>query len=164
MAIAANLPTPQLFLLPHEAMINAFAAGYRPHDAVIALSRGALEQLDRNELQGVVAHEFAHIANGDIRLNLRLASAVHGLVFLSEAGRFLMGTGRIGFVLGRARSSGSDRKGGMPQLMLVGVALWLLGSLGGLGALSVPALLLTASNDPLLGGSCCPRSTTSLSR
>ena len=133
MAIAANLPTPQLFLLPHEAMINAFAAGYRPHDAVIALSRGALEQLDRNELQGVVAHEFAHIANGDIRLNLRLASAVHGLVFLSEAGRFLMGAGRIGFVLGRARSSGSERKGGMPQLMLVGVALWLLGSLGGLG-------------------------------
>ncbi|WP_158772805.1 M48 family metallopeptidase [Cobetia sp. L2A1] len=133
MAIAANLPPPQLFVLPHEAMINAFAAGYRPHDAVIALSRGALEQLDRNELQGVVAHEFAHIANGDIRLNLRLASAVHGLVFLSEAGRFLMGAGRMGVLVGGVSSSRSDKKGGMGKLMLLGVALWLLGSLGGLG-------------------------------
>lgn len=132
MAIAANLPPPQLFVLPHEAMINAFAAGYRPHDAVIALSRGALEQLSRNELQGVVAHEFAHIANGDIRLNLRLASAVHGLVFLSEAGRFLMGAGRIGILVGGVGSSRSDKKGGMGKLMLLGVALWLLGSLGGL--------------------------------
>src|SRR5690606_9859587 len=70
-AIAASVPVPQIFVLDHEDGINAFAAGYAPEDAAVAVTRGALLRLNREELQGVIAHEFSHVLNGDMRLNIR---------------------------------------------------------------------------------------------
>ena len=72
MAIASGMPVPLVYLLPNEAAINAFAAGFKPGDAVIGVTRGCIKQLNRDELQGVVAHEFSHILNGDMRLNMRM--------------------------------------------------------------------------------------------
>jgi Zn-dependent protease with chaperone function len=86
MAIAANTPAPDLYILPEEDGINAFASGPTPEQSAIAVTRGALERLSRDELQGVVAHEFSHILHGDVRLNIRLASYIFGLTFISEIG------------------------------------------------------------------------------
>ena len=89
MAIAASAPTPDVYLVPGEA-INAFAAGTTPHNAVIGVTRGAVRHLSRDELQGVVAHEFSHIMNGDMRLNIRLIAIVHGIVLISYLGYFCL--------------------------------------------------------------------------
>src|SRR5690554_3186394 len=100
MAIAAGIPAPPVYVLDAEAGINAFAAGARPAEAVVAVTRGTLEQLDRDQVQGVVAHEFSHILNGDMRLNLRLVAVLHGILLLTLAGRTLLrgarGSGRNG--------------------------------------------------------------------
>ena len=80
MALASGLPMPQVYLMEEEAGINAFAAGYSPNDAVIAVTRGALERLNRDELQAVIAHEFSHILNGDMRLNIRLMGVLFGIL------------------------------------------------------------------------------------
>lgn len=118
MAIASGVPVPQVYLLDNEAGINAFAAGLTPNDAVVAVTRGCLEQLSRDELQGVVAHEFSHIFNGDMRLNLRLIGLLHGILLLALAGRtVLRGSGR-----GRSRNSGG--------VALLGLGLLLVGYLG----------------------------------
>ena len=90
MAIAAGLAAPPVYVLNREAGINAFAAGRSPNQAIVVVTRGALEQLSRDELQAVIAHEFSHILNGDIRLNLRAACALQGIIFLSAIGRFMM--------------------------------------------------------------------------
>lgn len=116
MAIAAGLPVPQVFVLEDESRINAFAAGYSPADAAVAVTRGALDRLNRAELQAVVAHEFGHIAHGDIRLNLRLLGALFGIVVLGMVGRHLLGAGR------RSRD-------GAP-LALLAVALIVVGAVG----------------------------------
>ena len=79
MALAAGIHVPPVYVLENEAGINAFAAGRNPNDAVVAVSRGCLDYLTREELQGVIAHEFSHILNGDMRLNLRLIGIVHGI-------------------------------------------------------------------------------------
>ena len=90
MAIASGLAAPPLYVLNREDGINAFAAGRSPSQAIVVVTKGALEQLPRDELQAVIAHEFGHILNGDIRLNLRAACALQGIVFLSAIGRFMM--------------------------------------------------------------------------
>lgn len=90
MSIAAGVPVPELYVLEHEAGINAFAAGLNPADAAIAVTRGALEQLDRAELQGVIGHEFSHILNGDMRLNTRLIGLLFGLVVVALAARLVL--------------------------------------------------------------------------
>lgn len=90
MAIASGLAAPPLYVLNREDGINAFAAGRSPNQAIVVVTKGALEQLPRDELQAVIAHEFGHILNGDIRLNLRAACALQGIVFLSAIGRFMM--------------------------------------------------------------------------
>jgi len=96
MAIAAGAPMPQVFVLEHESGINAFAAGFTPADAVIAVTRGALDRLNRSELQAVVAHELGHILQGDTRLNLRLMGWLFGIVVLGLVGRqFLRGGARV---------------------------------------------------------------------
>ena len=77
-ALAAGVPVPPVYLL-EEPAINAFAAGLRPQNAVIGVTRGAIEKLSRDELQGVIAHEFSHILHGDMRLNTRLVAVLHGL-------------------------------------------------------------------------------------
>ncbi|WP_233809660.1 M48 family metallopeptidase [Paraburkholderia sp. HP33-1] len=120
MALAAGVPVPPVYVLP-EAGINAFAAGYAPGDAVVAVSQGCLNYLTRDELQGVVAHEFSHILNGDMRLNIRLIGLIFGIMVLSIIGRSLM-------FASRGRSSGrQDSRGGM---MLLGLGVFVLGLVG----------------------------------
>ncbi len=92
MAIASGVPAPAVYLLPQEKGINAFAAGFTPQDAVVAVTRGCVQTLSRDELQGVVAHEFSHILNGDMGLNLRLMGVVHGLFVLALIGRTILGS------------------------------------------------------------------------
>ena len=103
-AIASGVPMPKLYVLEHEAGINAFAAGYSPSDAVIAVTRGTLDRLNRDELQGVIAHEFSHILNGDMRLNIRLIGVLFGILMMAIVGRKILEHGRFG---GRDKSAGA---------------------------------------------------------
>src|SRR5262245_47700379 len=120
MALAAGVPVPPVYVL-EEPGINAFAAGYAPGDAVVAVSQGCLNYLTRDELQGVVAHEFSHILNGDMRLNIRLIGLIFGIMALSIIGRILMLTSG-------GRSSGrQDSRGG---LVLLGLGVFVLGLVG----------------------------------
>ncbi|MDI2143280.1 MULTISPECIES: M48 family metallopeptidase [unclassified Pseudomonas] len=89
MAIASGTCLPAVYLLPDES-INAFAAGFTPEDAAIGVTRGAVKLLTREELQGVIAHEFSHIFNGDMRLNTQLVAVVHGLLVLGLAGTYIL--------------------------------------------------------------------------
>jgi Zn-dependent protease with chaperone function len=118
MALAAGTPVPQVYVLDREPGINALAAGWDLGDSVICVTRGCLLKLTRNELQGVVAHEFSHILHGDARLNLRLMGAVFGMVSLGLVGKQLL--------RGSAWSTRRDA-----SLVLVGGALSTLGALGG---------------------------------
>lgn len=115
MAIAANMRAPAAFVLPRDASINAFAAGWDEKDSVICVTQGALEHLTRAELMGLVAHEFSHIYEGDTRLNMRLAGMVLGLELLHN--------------LGIAMTEGSDNKLDAPG-MLLGSVLRAAGWLG----------------------------------
>ncbi len=130
MAIASGVPVPETFVLEGEGGINAFAAGFAPGDAAIAVTRGCLEQLDREELQGVVAHEFSHILNGDMRLNIRLMGILFGILVIGMLGRMLLHGGRFGAVrVGAGRRSGNG--GGAAALVLIGgLALVVIGSIG----------------------------------
>ena len=141
MAIASGVPVPVVYVLENEPGINAFAAGYTTGDACIAVSRGCLEMLTRDELQGVVAHEFSHILNGDMRLNIRLIGLVFGLVGLAQIGymvfRFVSESRQAGpSAYGPSSSSDDDdKKSGSSQgfwlmLLLSGLAIYLLGLLG----------------------------------
>ncbi len=123
MALASGVPVPPVYLLPDEQGINAFAAGYSPSDAVVAVTRGTAEQLSRAELQGVVAHEFSHILNGDMRLNIRLIGVLHGILLLGLIGRLLF---RIASHSGRRRS----KNDGAIYFILIGITLLVLGYLG----------------------------------
>lgn len=89
-AIASGVPVPKLYVLEHEAAINALAAGYSPSDAAVAVTRGALDRLNRDELQGVIAHEFSHVLNGDMRLNIRLMGVLFGIMMLGLIGRKIL--------------------------------------------------------------------------
>jgi Zn-dependent protease with chaperone function len=124
MAIAAGMPVPPIYLLKNEEAINAFAAGYSPSDAVVAVTRGTAEQLTRDQLQGVVAHEFSHILNGDMRLNIRLIGILHGILLMGLIGRMLFNI---------AARGGGNRRGkndGTVYLLASGLLLMLLGLLG----------------------------------
>ncbi len=125
MALASGTPVPPVFLLDHEEGINAFAAGFTPGDAVIGVNRGTLDVLSRDELQGVIAHEFSHILNGDMRLNLRLVGLLHGILVLAIIGYYLMRAS------GGSRSrSSSGRGGGGGQIVLIGLAMLVIGYAG----------------------------------
>lgn len=121
MAIAANMPVPAVYLLPREANINAFAAGYESKDAVIGLTRGAVEAFSREQLQAVVAHEFSHILNGDMRLNIRLIAALAGILLIAHVGRMFLHS---------ARFSSARRRGNGNALPLVGLGLIIIGYIG----------------------------------
>src|SRR5262245_7409179 len=100
MAIASGLPVPAVYLLPEEPGINAFAAGLTTSDAAVAVTRGTIEKLTRDELQGVIGHEFSHVLNGDMRLNLRLAALVFGILVIGIGGRgilWALSRGRVRF-------------------------------------------------------------------
>jgi Zn-dependent protease with chaperone function len=94
MAIAAGTPVPGVYLLDNEYGINAFAAGFTPNDAVIGVTRGSLEQFNRDELQGVIGHEFSHILNGDMRMNITLMGWLHGILCIYLIGRGALQLGR----------------------------------------------------------------------
>jgi len=123
MAIASGVAVPRVFVMDEENSINAFAAGHSINDAVITVTRGTLTRLTRDELQGVIGHEFSHVLNGDMRLNMRLIGVLFGLTMVAMAGRFLLE------VAGRGRG-GSDRGGGIAVVALAGVTLWVLGYIG----------------------------------
>src|ERR1700736_4360727 len=89
-AIASSTPVPVLYYLPNEQAINAFAAGYTPADAAVCVTQGSLDRLNRDELQGVIAHEFSHIVNADMRLSLRLIGVLAGITALAVIGRTVM--------------------------------------------------------------------------
>lgn len=90
MAIASGTPAPPVYLLAGEQGINAFAAGFSPRDAVIGVTQGTIDHLSREQLQGVIAHEFSHIFNGDMRLNIRLMAVLNGILILGIAGYYLL--------------------------------------------------------------------------
>ncbi|MDA9297740.1 M48 family metallopeptidase [Pseudomonadales bacterium] len=119
MAIAAGTPVPPVYIIPDES-INAFAAGYSPGDAIIGVTEGALQNLSRDQLQGVIAHEFSHILNGDMRLNIRLMGVLYGILMLAVIGRIVLNGSRF-------RSS-SKRNGS--AILAVGLGLLILGYLG----------------------------------
>jgi Zn-dependent protease with chaperone function len=124
MALASGVPVPPVFLLSEEQGINAFAAGYSPSDAVVGVTRGCAQQLTRDQLQGVIAHEFSHILNGDMRLNLRLIGVLHGILLMGLIGRELL---RIGAYSGGGRSKKND---GLAYLLVIGLAFMVIGFLG----------------------------------
>jgi Zn-dependent protease with chaperone function len=126
MALAANMPVPPVYVMNHERGINAFAAGIVPADAVVAVTRGTIDHLKRHELQGVIAHEFSHILNGDMRLNIRLAAMLKGITFIGDVGHILL---RSNSRVRTGRSGKNDA-----ALPMLGLALWILGWLGGLAA------------------------------
>ena len=124
MAIASGVPVPEIYVLEEESGINAFAAGFTPSDAAIAVTRGTLELLDRNELQGVIAHEFSHVLNGDMRLNIRLMGVLFGIMVLGLIGRLIVRGGYHTSIV----SSRRDR--GAPVVLIVGLGLAVLGGIG----------------------------------
>lgn len=122
MAIASGIPVPPVYLID-EPSINAFAAGFSQDDAVIGVNQGTIDQLNRDELQGVIAHEFSHIVNGDTRINLRLIAALHGIIFLSMIGHTIL--------RGMRYSGSRSRKGGgNAPVLALGVGLLVIGYAG----------------------------------
>ena len=117
MAIASGMPAPNVYVLDEEPGINAFAAGYTTSDAAIGVTRGTLQLLRRAELQGVIAHEFSHVLNGDSRINVRAIGLLHGIFLIALVGRFVLHGSR-----------GSRREGA--GAAVVGLGLLAIGSIG----------------------------------
>lgn len=135
MSIASGVPVPEIYVLEAEQGINAFAAGYTPGDAAIAVTRGALETLDRDELQGVIAHEFSHILNGDMRLNIRMMGVLFGIMVLGLVGRVVLRGSFHGRVVARGRRRGA------PAVLAIGLGLVILGWIGVLFARIIKAAI-----------------------
>ncbi|MEX1137013.1 MAG: M48 family metallopeptidase, partial [Balneolales bacterium] len=130
MSIASGVAVPDIFVMDKEDSINAFAAGYSTNDAAVAVTRGTLEQLNRDELQGVIAHEFSHIFNGDMRLNVRLIGILNGILLLNLLGFMLLRGGIYGS-MGRRRSrSNGDKGGGAAAILALAIGLIVIGYIG----------------------------------
>lgn len=121
MALASGISVPHVYVMDEQRSINAFAAGYSPNEAVVVVTRGTLELLSRDELQGVIGHEFSHILNGDMRLNIRLMGVIAGIVMIGALGRFLMDVG-----MGRHSKDGD----GDIRILVLGLVIWIIGSIG----------------------------------
>ena len=117
MSIASGVPMPAVYILEREQGINAFAAGHSASDAVVAVTRGCLRHLSRDELQGVIGHEFSHILNGDMKLNMRLIGILFGIFCIATIGRILM----------EVRSGNSRDRNPLP---FIGFGLLIVGSMG----------------------------------
>ena len=127
MAIASGISTPTVFVMDEEG-INAFAAGLTLDDAVVCVTRGCIEKLDREELQGVVAHEFSHIFNGDMRLNLQLTATLHGILLIGLIGQFILrSTSRRRY---RYRSTSSKNNSSGLYVIVLAVGLIAIGYIG----------------------------------
>jgi Zn-dependent protease with chaperone function len=136
MAIASGMPVPQVFLMDGEIGINAFAAGFQPSDAVIGVTKGCLSKLSRLQLQGVIGHEFSHILNGDMRMNMRLIAILFGILCIGLLGRIILEAGTRHSLYSRGRrqsslfsSSSNKKEGGIP-LFLIGLGFMILGYSG----------------------------------
>lgn len=125
MAIASGVSVPDLYVMDNETSINAFVAGYTPGEAVMVVTHGALTHLTRDELQGVVAHEFSHILNCDMRINVRLIALLAGILMLGQIGHFMI---RVGFY-SSARSRNRDGRA-QAAMGLIGLALLIIGYVG----------------------------------
>jgi Zn-dependent protease with chaperone function len=132
-AIATGIRPPPVFVLKDEAGINAFAAGLDRKDAVIGVTQGAIDRLQRAQLQGIIAHEFSHIINGDMRLNIQILGVLTGVQALTMAARFLL---RLGLP---TPEKGADGKHplGMILALIFGIALWPIGQIGSLFAMLI---------------------------
>ncbi|MDB5349547.1 MAG: Zn-dependent protease with chaperone function [Planctomycetota bacterium] len=129
MALASGTPVPPVYIMDDERGINAFAAGFSSGDAVIGVTRGSLHHLNRDQLQGMIAHEFSHILNGDMRLDLKLLGILHGILLLAILGQILMRMASYGGSSSRSNSS-SDKKDNGAAFFLAGLALYVIGYLG----------------------------------
>lgn len=127
MAIASGVPVPDLYIMDNETGINAFVAGYTPGEAVMVVTHGAITQLNRDELQGVVGHEFSHIFNGDMRLNVRLIALLAGILMIGQIGGFLV---RASFYRSHASSRSSRDGRAQAAIGMVGLALLVIGYVG----------------------------------
>ncbi len=127
MALASGMPVPDIYILETESAINAFAAGYSMADAVIVVTRGTVEQLERNELQGIIAHEFSHILNGDMRLNIRMMGLLYGIMVLTIIGHTVSPRRRHS-VFGRSRTY--SRHQNNHSIALAGAGLLAVGYVG----------------------------------
>lgn len=136
MAIASGVPVPQVWIMDDDDGINAFAAGTTLGNAVIGVTRGTMQRLNRSELQGVIGHEFSHILNGDMLLNIRLLCMLHGLLLLSIVGQGMI---RVVFYSGGSR----DREGQALQLALaaVGLVITITGAVGAFFANMIQAAI-----------------------
>ena len=126
MAIASAIPMPEVYILEQEPGINAFAAGFTTSDAAVTVTRGTLETLSRDELQGVIGHEFSHILNGDMRLNTRLMGFLFGILSIGLIGKAVLNSARFGTVRSDSRRSNN----GAGAIYLAGLALFLIGYIG----------------------------------
>lgn len=127
MALASGIACPRVYVMDKEDAINAFAAGFHQNEAVIAVTRGTISRLTREELQGVVAHEFSHILNGDMRLNIRLISVLFGIQMIAGFGQQLMDFGtRVWSMRGREEKGPSARF----IMLVIGLALYVIGYIG----------------------------------
>ena len=120
-SLASGSPVPEVYVMENEPAINAFAAGYTSADAAVAVTQGTLEKLNRSELQGVIAHEFSHIFNGDMRINIRMMGVIFGITALAILGRKFLSSQRY-----RSRSS-RDSAG---AAVMIGMALMVIGYIG----------------------------------
>jgi Zn-dependent protease with chaperone function len=130
MAIASGIPVPSIYVLDREQGLNAFAAGHAPDDAAVAVTAGLLKTLNRDELQGVVAHEFSHILNGDMKLNIRLLGLLGGVMAIAVVGRILLQSGAT-----------SRRKKDGGGILLIGLGMMILGYIGVLAGRIIQAAI-----------------------
>ena len=136
MAIASGLPVPEVYVLEQESGINAFAAGHQPEDAAVAVTRGALNTFSRDELQGVLGHEFSHILNGDMRMNMRLLGPLFGIMLIGLMGGILLRSSAHT----RGRSS-RESAGGIMVVMILGLGLTVIGYIGQLAGRLIKAAI-----------------------
>ncbi|WP_250658731.1 M48 family metallopeptidase [Alkalimarinus coralli] len=125
MSIASGTMMPELYIMDHEHSINAFVAGYEPTECVLVVTKGALEKLSRDELQGVIGHEFSHILNGDMRINIRLIAVLAGILLIGQIGQFLVSS-----AFNRSHSYRSGRNRGDVALLGVGLVMICIGYTG----------------------------------
>jgi Zn-dependent protease with chaperone function len=121
-SLASGTPVPEVYVMENEPGINAFAAGYTPADAAVAVTQGTLEKLSRAELQGVIAHEFSHIFNGDMRINIRMMGVIFGIMVIALVGRKFLHSSRY-------RMSSSKNNSGS-AIVLIGLAISAIGYIG----------------------------------
>ena len=123
MAIASGMPLPSLWVMEREGGINAFVAGMRPSEAALVVTRGCLEQLDRDELQGVIGHEFSHIFHGDMRLNIWLMGVLAGILAIGQMGGLMLRSTGAGISYRRNAKT-------LGVVLVTGIALLLVGAVG----------------------------------